>query len=1020
MNALSGLFKVTVLMIVTIAGCGGRGDSSPLPESTSVGRDEVIAGATSNTASTNVPGGDSSNLLEPIRQLISTGKMDEAHEAIQRHLISNPDDPNALVLAAQTSFAMGNVDRAVELLDEAVPYWPDNEKNLKARAAELLAESSRSSEAITRLEELVNQYPQFDGARRRLAGLLNARGFRFDANEHIRQLCRRGGATAEELRGLIAPSRTFATFAEKPDTDDAEAIEKAGALSVALALFGQGDVRDALTVLQRSDLIKERHPCAVALYGQVLIEAQQFDQFQDWLDGAEEACERYPAYWMTLGGWALHHQQHETAVRMYAEAVLREPGDAAANHRLTQALSAAGQHETAARFRQRSAQINQLTQIIGAVFSDPDAGPEAITQLAALLAEAGRPMEALAWHRLLLAGTNAPDEAIKQLAAEQRKVILAEQQNADHLRSVLLCGLKLDDYPIDPAWLAESRRKLSDPDSPPGHDTRKALPPSFVNVAERVGLDFTYLNAPIRVEREFRIFQAYGGGVACLDYDLDGNVDFYLGQAAGEPPEGRGTSPNQLARNLGGSVQNVTEPAGCDDRGYTCGITAGDWNQDGFPDLVIGNMQENSLWINQGDGTFRRHGGDAMWDEPKYTTSLAIADVSGDQLPDIVEINYLDDPSIYDPIQYKPDGKPVVLPGPLHFQPAVDRLFVSLGDGSMRGELLGGKQSSSGAGPGEKAAPPATGLGVLVTNLDDAAGNEVFVANDLMANHLWQRLPGRDDVAWQDFAVVRGVAYGAGGMPLACMGIAAADFDENGRLDLHITNFADQWSNQYMQNESGVFVDLTLPLGLDRDSLKMLGFGTQAIDYDNNSTVDLVVGNGHVEDFSAKGTAFEMPTQVFAWQNGRFESMPVSGDPDYWNSGHLSRALARCDWNNDGRVDFVVTDLKQPVALLENRTQTPYHWLQLELVGTTCERDAIGAIVEVTTACRTVTAFVQTGDGYMCKNQSMLAFGLGDCDTVEQLTIQWPNGDRQTITGLKADQRWLIVQGDVRPFARIP
>jgi hypothetical protein len=182
----------------------------------------------------------------------------------------------------------------------------------------------------------------------------------------------------------------------------------------------------------------------------------------------------------------------------------------------------------------------------------------------------------------------------------------------------------------------------------------------------------------------------------------------------------------------------------------------------------------------------------------------------------------------------------------------------------MRGRTLGSATQSA-----------ATGLGLLVTDLDASLGNEIFVANDLMANHLWQRKVDGAEPAFQDDAVLRGVAYGAGGMPMACMGIAAADFDENGRIDLHITNFADQWSNQYMQNQEGIFVDLALPLGLDRDSLKMLGFGTQAIDYDNNSTVDLVVGNGHVEDFTAKGTAFEMPTQVFAWQAGRFQLMKV-------------------------------------------------------------------------------------------------------------------------------------------------
>ncbi len=803
------------------------------------------------------------------------------------------------------------------------------------------------------------------------------------------------------------------TFAEKPNLDDPQAIEEAGVLSVALALFGQGDVRDALTVLQKSELVKQKNPCAMALYGQVLIESQQLDRFQDWLRDVEPACERYPNYWMAMGGWALHQQQYETAVRMYAEAVLREPGDAAANNRLTQSLLGAGRNETAARFRDRNKQINQLTQITKAVFSDPNAGPAAIGQLSALLAEMGRPLEALAWHRLALNAMQAPNEALQQLAVEQSKVIQAEQQNRDHLRSVLLCGLKLDDFPLDRSWLANHRSSSPDAASTPMRDSPKALSPSFVNVAPALGIDFTYVNAPTRVEREFRIFQAYGGGVACLDYDLDGNVDFYLGQAAGEPPQGPGDRPNELSRNQGNRFQNVTDAAGCDDRGYTCGITAGDWNQDGFADLLVGNIQENSLWINQGDGTFRLQRGDAVWEEAKYTTSLAIADVSGDHLPDIVEVNYLDDSRIYEPIQYKPDGTPVVLPGPLHFQPAVDRLFLSLGDGSLRGEIL-----REGL-PGEQvAAVPATGLGLLVTNLDQAEGNEIFVANDLMANQYWQRMPDRDDLAWQEVAVVRGVAYGAGGMPMACMGVAAADFDENGWLDLHITNFADQWSNQYMQNESGVFVDLTLPLGLDRASLKMLGFGTQAIDYDNNSKVDLVVGNGHVEDFTAKGTAFEMPTQIFAWENGRFASKQVLGDPDYWNQGHLSRALARCDWNNDGRVDFIVTDLKQPVALLENRTETSHHWLQLELVGTHSERDAIGAVVKVTIKGRTLTRMVKTGDGYMCRNQAMLAFGLGESDTVDRIDIEWPDGESQSITDLKADQRWLIVQGEPQPFAR--
>jgi tetratricopeptide (TPR) repeat protein len=946
--------------------------------------------------------------LPAVRDLIRRGRMQEAHEAIQQCLIRDATDPEALTLAAQTSHALGDIDRAVELLAEAARQWPENAANLRLRSAELLVEASRWNDSITCLRDLVRDDPDSDAARTQLARLLNARGYRFDANEQVRQLCRRSGAPPDLLQGLISPSRTFVTFANKPDIGDPQAIDRAGTLSVALALFGAGDVRDALTVLENSDLIATNDPCAWSLYGQFLIEAQQYDRFQDWLARRESFWERYPAHWMALGGWALHERKFKAAVRMFAEAVLREPGDEGANHRLTQALSADGQDGLAEQFRQRGKRINQLTQIMRTILNEESAGPQAVSELSARLAELGRPLESLAWHRLALTAAGAPQESFRQLAAEQEKFLKAEQQNPGYFRQALLSGLNLDNYPLDRSWIVMQREHPAEAmPSPSAGEPSTALTPCFVNVAPSLGIDFTYQNAPQPVRREFRIFQAYGAGIACLDYDCDGRVDFYVGQGAGEPPHRLGERPNQLLRNLGDRFQDVTEGSASDDRGYACGVTAGDWNQDGLPDLVVGNLQQNRLLINQGDGTFHTQAGDTVWNEPRYSTGLAIADVSGDHLPDIIEVNYLDDPRIFEPIQYKPDGTPVVLPGPLHFQPSSDRLFVSWGDGSMQGRTLGNATESA-----------ATGLGLLVTDLDRSIGNEIFVANDLMANHLWLRKVDGAELSFQNEAIVRGVAYGAGGMPMACMGIAAADFDENGRLDLHITNFADQWSNQYMQNDEGIFVDLVVPLGLDRDSLKMLGFGTQAIDYDNNSTVDLVVGNGHVEDFTAKGTAFEMPTQVFAWHRGRFQLMNVEGDPSYWERGHLSRALVRCDWNGDGRVDLLVGDLQQPLALLENRIETPYHWLQLELVGTTCERDAIGAVVRLTLAERTISATVQTGDGYMCKNESVLCFGLADHASVDSLEITWPDGQVQMIDGLEADHRWLVVQGEPVPFAR--
>ncbi len=169
--------------------------------------------------------------------------------------------------------------------------------------------------------------------------------------------------------------------------------------------------------------------------------------------------------------------------------------------------------------------------------------------------------------------------------------------------------------------------------------------------------------------------------------------------------------------------------------------------------------------------------------------------------------------------------------------------------------------------------------------------------------------------------------------------------------------------------------------------------------------------------YRTKAAQFEMPTQFFIGDRSTLTLTPVSGDPEYWDSDHLTRALVTLDWNDDGRVDFATTDLKEPLALLENRSETKHHWLQLQLVGRTCERDAIGAVLALhLEGGRKITRIIQTGDGYMCKNQSVVFVGLGETDRIERLEIRWPDGQPQTIAGLASNQRWLLVQGD-RPFS---
>ena len=947
-------------------------------------------------------------------ELLGQGNTSAAQEVATKALLLDPNHGQAKILAAEVAFATNQFDEGIELLMSAAESMPRQSIGLKTRAIGMLWERGELDRAQAGFIRLLREHPNYDEGRRGLARLLNQRGFRFDANQQIRVLCRRPSQqpTIDELRCLIVPGRAYHDFAEKPDIDDQALIASVGELSVARALYSEGDVRLALNVLENGALLRRSNPAAVAFYGQVLSDAQLFERLGVWVASTDEKARRYPGYWIAMGGWAMKQRMPAQAVRIFCEAILREPGDLTAYDRLHLALKANGNMELADQVSRRRIAISTLIKLMRAIYSDPRADPESFHQMSTMLDEIGRPFEAKCWRSLALHRMGQSIQATQQSNSELTKLLSGFDPNQS--QTSLLCGIDLELYPFDlDALVAKSGAHRSSDDQREGDQVPAATPPAgqpvFVNVAPAVDLNFTYVNADPPKERYFRVHEALGSGIACLDFDLDGLVDIYAGQGACNPPDGRGNQPNMLARCQGDRFEIVTESAGCDDRGYTLGITSGDWNQDGFPDLVVGDMLRNHLFINQGDGTFRRlqqcsgYQPDPVWNQGKYTSSLAIADVTGDNLPDIVEVNYLDDDRIFEPLRFDQQGIPVRYPGPLHFRASVDRLFVGTGSGQLRGQLLD---------------TPAPGLGLLIANIDQMGGNEIFVANDMKANCLWVRSEDTSTpmVQFEDLAVVRGVAFGHDGGALACMGIAAGDFDENGLLDLHVTNLFDQWANQYMQYQNHLFDDLTLPFQLDESTHAMLGFGTEVIDFDNNGTLDLVTGNGNVDDQTHKNIPFEMPTQVFVGDRTSLKQVTVAGDDRYWGANHLTRALVTLDWNNDGRLDFVAGDLKEPMVLMENRCPTDGNWIQFRLVGTRSERDAIGSSIRITTSdARQVVLDVKTGDGYMCRNQALLAAGLGRADHLRHAEIRWADGSRQSIGPLLANKRWLIVQ-DHSPF----
>lgn len=993
-NAARSYVLATAFAFFFVSGCEPKG-ASPSPEEGLNASDDSPPG----------PISDQQRLMSAAR-LLQEGRAEEAEKLIRSLLIRAPQDLNYNTLLVSIFLEQKKYAAAVSALDELAILHPDQRNLLEAQAADCIAGSGDAEGAIFRFKKIVQRSPDFDQGRRRLAELLNLRGYRFDANEQLRYLAGRTPLQFEELRGFLFPSLPWVDVSAKPDIGNPNEILSMGVLNAAIALRAKGDVRDALSLLAQSDLYAQGDPSALSLYGWTLADSQQYDQLQQWMAQADHSWERYPEYWLAAGGLALH-ENDEAAVACFAEAIRREPSLVEAHNGLVQALEAAGQPKLAETFGERVKLVLQSQWLIREIVDNKAQLQGPVMKLAGLLKEQGRAIESLAWQEFMILEMSPNAPQLQVIRDYKSKVLQTMPSGCDEAK--MLCNLDDTKFKSATEWLAMKRRmrdvektaladlKISN------KDTRQSVvQPVFNNVAPNVGLDFRYRNAAAPVEREFQIFQAYGGGVACLDFDCDGRVDLYFGQAAGTPPDGEGTEANGFFRNIGGSFLSIADNAGVDDRGYTFGVTAGDWNQDGFPDLVIGNLGRNQLLINQGDGTFRPNNHES-WGASEFTTSVAMADITGDHLPDIIEVNYLDDERIYEPIQYGADGRPLRLPGPLHFKPGTDRILVSKGDGKMVAQSFGNRNDETAS----------TGLGLLVTDIDGKIGNEVFVANDLRANQLWVRTESSTALSdWKDVAVPLGVAYGKGGMPMACMGIAAADFDGNQRLDLHITNFEDQWSNQYMQTTAGSFVDQALPFGIDVLSQEMLGFGAQAIDYNNNGLWDLVVGNGHVEDYTERGSAFAMPTQIYISEGSEFKDSDVQGDDTYWKLPHWSRGLAKCDWNNDGLIDFVVTDLKKDVALLENRTRTSNHWFKVDLVGTVSERDTIGVQVELKCGSKTFTQVCQSGDGYLSKNESGLCFGLSNSPTVDRLQIRWPSGKEQTFKNIKVDSRVLIIEGD--------
>jgi len=945
------------------------------------------------------------------------GQSEEALRMVHEILRSRPEDPTALALAIEIHSGRDELIEAADYGSQLVKFRSSGAPELLMQCFDWNLRSGRYDVAEANLLTAVEIVPPHVATRRLLVQLYNAQGRRMETREHVEELIRLKAVTWNETLSLIDLRGPFTliTFDSAIAVTDVSLFQL-GKMRTDYAGFNSNRDKVMATVKR----IVSEYPdstASSAFYGRLLVENGQYPALRDWFASVPPGIQREPEYWTTLGAWLRRHERDSEAIRAYGESLRLDCGNREALREFIQLLDGIGAEQQAVPLRKQLAILDRIFRIARKADADQS------MWIASEMQKLARPWEALAWmmQSAQLSG-NLP-QIIPEL---NRRAVLVKQwedsTTPDRIaaaRLEKLIGFDIEDWPV-PEFDALSQDELQMAAAP--SSDMPGLPPEglqltlrFDDIASDIGVNTTTETG--FDEESFYVYQVDGSGIGVLDYNLDGLPDLYVMQSGGPPNTPTASKANQLFRLSSSEASSelasevfveVTEESGTGDRSFGAGVAVGDLNQDGFPDLLLGNVGASVVFLNQGDGSFRNASEIIEDNAAVWTSSFAIADLSGDHLPELVQVNYIDDETAFE-IQCTGG---YLRCQPQRFRAAADRVLRANPNGTF----------STWRSMDGIADEPKLGLGVVVANFDNEHGNDFFVANDGDLNHFWSSVPvsgdsknalsdaDQDSFQMLESAGVRGCSIGQGGRSQACMGVAAGDFNRDGMLDLHVTNFYQEPVNLFIQNRLGFFSDQAMRFGLHASSMPVLGFGTQSRDYDNDGWLDLATLNGHVYDATEQGIPFRMESQLFRGARDGFTVEPSATAGDYWQREQLGRALATWDWNRDGRMDLVANHLDQPVAVLQNNSEA-MNWVQLELIGTVSERDAIGAIVTVNTGSQSWTAHRSAGDGYMVSNEAVLHFGIGEAVSPCKIEVRWPSGKKQSFDEVTANHRYLLIEG---------